>query len=267
MRPIAALQCAGCSHRSGRSSPSRPPAPSPRLRRVRCRPVWSASDSSESLNRAAESTRDRRRPLQQRGAQITVNARERATVGQPTHWLRRAAADSAESTEASDPTARIFQHSNEADSKHTHMQRSALALDCPDRIVAMRPIRRLLPLLCLVVCAAVLSSSVMVSARRSHHAHKHGHGRRDAPEEFSAAHADPHIYRGATAKPLPNPLPVQDMPGAFSWCNTPSGRSFCGPSWNQHIPTLVHSALSKASIFATFTSFLLAVSFTRTAPA
>lgn len=98
----------------------------------------------------------------------------------------------------------------------------------------MRQIRHL-PLLLALLCSAMLIHSA--SARRSHHAHKHGHGRKSATEVFSAAKADPHIYRGATAKPLPNPLPIQDMPGAFSWCATPAGRSFCGPSWNQHIPT------------------------------
>ena len=103
-------------------------------------------------------------------------------------------------------------------------------------ISAMRSPRPRLPLLWLL-CSALLIQSA--SARRSHHAHKHGHGRKGAVEEFSAANADPHIYRGATAKPLPNPLPVQDMPGAFTWCDTPSGRSFCGPSWNQHIPASV----------------------------
>lgn len=81
-------------------------------------------------------------------------------------------------------------------------------------------------------------------ARRHHghdHRHRHTHESKqsvngDADETFNSSKADPKIYTGATARLLPDEIPIAQLPPDFSWCHTPEGRSFCGPSWNQHIP-------------------------------
>jgi len=80
---------------------------------------------------------------------------------------------------------------------------------------------------------------------RGHHSylyrHRHTPKRtaydlKNEDKEWDISTADPRVYTGATARPLPNEIPMDQLPTDFSWCHTPEGRSFCGPSWNQHIP-------------------------------
>jgi hypothetical protein len=76
--------------------------------------------------------------------------------------------------------------------------------------------------------------------KKRHHKEKKGKEEGEKEEEvWTVATADPRLYTGATARPFPNEMSLDQLPAAFSWCRTPEGRSFCGASWNQHIPQSV----------------------------
>jgi hypothetical protein len=109
----------------------------------------------------------------------------------------------------------------------------------------------------LVLSLIFLSSLPLTKAATSSHDRKQPQNNEkartnDEEEEWSAATADPRVYTGATARPLLPETPIAELPPEFSWCFTPEGRSFCGVSWNQHIPQYcgscyVHGALHAAN--------------------
>ena len=101
-------------------------------------------------------------------------------------------------------------------------------------VTLKRGLSLLLLLAVLLACYTLPPASAARSQRfdSSHRKHKH------KSAAWSTRTADPDVYRGATAKPMPTAeeIPIAELPPEFSWCHTPQGRSFCGPSWNQHIP-------------------------------
>jgi len=120
-------------------------------------------------------------------------------------------------------------------------------------------LRRLYLLVVLVLLLSTVSVSAGAPKRHKHHAKasKHGHLKRHAEEKKETESATTtlypsHIYTGMTAKPPERQIPIDELPKYFDWCNLPDGRSFCGPSWNQHIPQYcgscyIHGALHAAN--------------------